>query len=82
MKEKARERLKDYVKQDIVYARYEEDPSQDFNDFEKFCIQHCKDIKALLEENKKLYELCDALEEEHNTTFQIWKKEIEKKTII
>lgn len=31
------------------------------------------DIKLLQEENKKLKELCDKYEEEHSTTFQIWK---------
>ena len=34
------------------------------------------DIKLLQEENKKLKELCDKYEEEHNTTFIEWKKDI------
>ena len=34
------------------------------------------DIKLLQEENKKLKELCDKYEEEHNTTFEEWKKDI------
>ncbi len=34
------------------------------------------DIKLLQEENKRLKELCDKYEEEHNTTFIEWKKDI------
>ena len=34
------------------------------------------DIKLLQEENKKLKELCDKYEEEHNTTFIEWQKDI------
>jgi hypothetical protein len=34
------------------------------------------DIKLLQEENKKLKELCDKYEEEHKTTFEEWKKDI------
>ena len=44
-----------------------------------------KDIKLLLdyitnlqEENKRLKELCDKYEEEHNTTFQKWLKELKE----
>ena len=34
------------------------------------------DIKLLQEENKKLKDLCDKYEEEHNTTFIEWQKDI------
>jgi hypothetical protein len=34
------------------------------------------DIKLLREENKKLKDLCDKYEEEHKTTFEEWKKDI------
>ena len=33
------------------------------------------DIKLLKEENKKLKELCDKYEEEHNNEFQCWKRD-------
>lgn len=33
-------------------------------------------INELQEENKKLKELCDKYEEEHKTTFEEWKKDI------
>ena len=78
----AKERLSEYVKQDIVYNRYKENPNQEFSDFEKFCIQHCKDIEQMLKENKKLYKLCDMLDEEHKTYFEIWKKGIENNKIV
>ena len=34
------------------------------------------DIKLLREENKKLKDLCNKYEEEHNTTFIEWQKDI------
>jgi hypothetical protein len=33
------------------------------------------DIKLLQEKNKKLKELCDKYEEEHNNEFQCWKRD-------
>lgn len=48
------ERLKEYVKEDIVYQDYKNNKIMNANDFEKFCIQHCKDIEELLNENKQL----------------------------
>lgn len=33
-------------------------------------------MKQLQEENERLKELCDKYEEEHNTTFQKWLKEL------
>ena len=47
------ESLKQYVNEDIVYKRYKSGETG-FNDFEKFCIKHCKDIESLLEENRIL----------------------------
>ena len=73
-----KKRLVEYLKNDAVYCKYKEDKNQEFNDFELFCIQHCQDIEDLLNENKKLYELCDALNEEHEKTFRIWQNVIEK----
>ena len=49
-----KERLKEYVKTDVVYQDFQENETKKFNDFEKFCVEHCHDIEKLLEENKTL----------------------------
>lgn len=49
-----KERLKEYVKTDIVYQDFKQNETKKINDFEKFCVEHCQDIEKLLEENKKL----------------------------
>ncbi len=44
--EKAIENLKEYVSQDVIYQNKDiENPS----DFDKFCINHCKDIEIVLQ---------------------------------
>ena len=40
--------LWEYINEDEVYKQYKEDKLLDPNDFESFCIGHCKDIEALL----------------------------------
>lgn len=52
--ESYKNRLKEYIRTDVVYQDFMEHPSKKFNDFEIFCVEHCKDIKKLLEENEKL----------------------------
>ena len=52
--ENYKERLKEYVKTDIVYQDFMENKNKKFNDFEMFCVEHCQDIEKLLEENKTL----------------------------
>lgn len=52
--ESYKKRLKDYIKTDIVYNDFKEHPTKKFNDFDMFCVEHCEDIKKLLEENEKL----------------------------
>ena len=52
--ENYKERLKEYVKTDIVYKDFMENKNKKFNDFEMFCVEHCQDIEKLLEENKTL----------------------------
>ena len=49
-----KENLKTYIKEDIIYKEYLKNKNKNFSDFDKFCIQHCKDIEELLEENEKL----------------------------
>ena len=51
-------RLREYIKEDEVYTSYlnGELNSKHLSDFEKYCIQHCEDIKRVLDElsnNKK-----------------------------
>lgn len=49
-----KENLKTYIKEDIIYQEYLKNKNKNFSDFDEFCIQHCKDIEELLEENEKL----------------------------
>ena len=49
----SRERLKEYISSDAAYQEYLGGKMQP-SDFEKFCIQHCKDIEEMLNENTKL----------------------------
>lgn len=52
--ENYKKKLKAYLKEDIIYQEYLKNKNKNFSDFDKFCIQHCKDIEELLEENQKL----------------------------
>lgn len=52
------ERLKQYIDNDEVYQDYK-NGNINLTDFEKFCIQHCKDIEEILEENQKYKETID-----------------------
>ena len=72
--------LKEYIKIDENYQKWKQGELQGtyISDFEYFCIKHCEDIDKLLEYNKKLIKLCAKYEEEHNTVFKMWLKEIDK----
>lgn len=50
-----KERLKQYLEEDTIYSEYKSGKC-DMSDFDKFCIEHCKDIECLLNENEKLNE--------------------------
>ena len=50
-----KDRLIEYINKDYSYINYKTGV-EDGTDFDKFCIQHCKDIEELLEENRKLKE--------------------------
>lgn len=52
------ERLKQYIDNDEVYQDYKKG-NINLTDFEKFCVQHCKDIEEILEENQKYKDLID-----------------------
>lgn len=45
-----KERLREYVETDYIYSEYRSGKC-DMSDFDKFCIEHCKDIECLLNEN-------------------------------
>lgn len=50
----AKERLEEYIKEDKIYNDWLDQNTSYVSDFDKFCIQHCLDIKEILEENQEL----------------------------
>ena len=70
------ESLKQYVNEDIVYKRYKSGDTG-FNDYEKFCIKHCKDIESLLEQNRILKSQLDFIDEQ-NKYIEKLEKRIDK----
>ena len=60
MNKDAKERLREYVENDDIYSEYKNGKC-DMSDFDKFCIEHCKDIECLLNENEKQKEVIDKL---------------------
>lgn len=50
----SKERLEQYVKEDEIYNEHLDNHKNYVSDFDKFCVQHCQDIKNILEENEKL----------------------------
>ena len=60
MNNDAKERLREYVENDDIYNEYKSGKC-DMSDFDKFCIEHCKDIECLLNENEKQKEVIDKL---------------------
>ena len=57
-----KESLKEYISKDEIYQDYKQDKLMNCSDFDKFCIQHCKDIEELLEENLELEQALDEIE--------------------
>ena len=55
-----KERLKQYLEEDVIYSEYKNGKC-DMSDFDNFCIEHCKDIECLLNENEKQKEVIDKL---------------------
>ena len=53
-----KERLKQYLEEDIIYSEYKSGKC-DMSDFDKFCIEHCKDIECLLNEVEEQKEVID-----------------------
>lgn len=62
----SKERLEQYIKEDTIYQDYLNKHSNYVKiliDFDRFCMEHCQDIKNILEENE---ELKKQLEERYN----------------
>ena len=55
-----KERLKQYLEEDVIYSEYKSGKC-DMSDFDKFCIEHCKDIECLLNEVEEQKEVIDKL---------------------
>lgn len=53
-----KERLKQYLEEDVIYSEYRSGKF-DMSDFDKFCIEHCKDIESLLNENQEYKDAID-----------------------
>ena len=64
----AKERLKEYIEKDEVYQDYKQDKLMNASDFEKFCIQHCRDIDEILEENQELKQKYENAVSDYETT--------------
>ena len=56
-----KESLKEYIDKDEIYQDYKQNKLMNPSDFDKFCIQHCKDIEELLEENLELEQALDEI---------------------
>ena len=61
------ERLREYINKDYSYINYKIGVEEG-TDFDKFCIQHCKDIEELLKENMHLKEHIEKYEHYCKTT--------------
>ena len=72
-----KESLKEYIDKDEIYQDYKQDKLMNCSDFDKFCIQHCKDIEELLEENLELEQALDENKKLINTilNFSFFKEE-------
>lgn len=53
-----KERLKKYLIEDAIYNEYKSG-KMDMSGFDKFCIEHCKDIECLLNEVQEYKEVID-----------------------
>lgn len=72
-----KERLKEYINKDKIYQDYKDDKIMNCSDFDKFCIQHCKDIEELLKQNQNLEQALDKNKKLINTilNFNFFKEE-------
>lgn len=69
-------RLKEYIEKDEVYQAYKNGKLTNASDFDKFCIEHCKDIEELLEERKEWIKLLNMFKKQQQEFIKYLKKEI------
>lgn len=50
----SKERLEQYIKEDSIYQNCLDNHKSYVSDFDRFCIEHCQDIKNMLKENESL----------------------------
>jgi len=60
------ERLLQYINEDAIYQSWKNDELKNPSDFDLFCINHCKDIEVILNENKELKNNCKKIKEHIN----------------
>lgn len=56
-----KKRLKEYINRDEIYQDYKQNKLMNCSDFDKFCIEHCKDIEEMLKQNQKLEQALDEI---------------------
>lgn len=71
-----KDRLKTYISEDEIYKKYKKGETN-FNDFDKFCIQHCIDIEEILQDNQILRIKASARETEYYKLKEVIDKAIE-----
>ena len=72
-----KDRLKTYISEDEIYKKYKKGETN-FNDFDKFCIQHCIDIEEILQDNQILRIKASARETEYYKLKEVIDKAIDK----
>ena len=76
-----KERLKQYLEEDAIYNEYKSGKC-DMSDFDKFCIEHCKDIECLLNENQELKKQLDELQTLYNNMFKCHCNRVQVETLL
>lgn len=56
-----KDRLKQYIEEDKIYNNWVNNNLNELSDFDKFCIEHCKDIESLLNEVQEYKDVIDKL---------------------
>ena len=71
----SKERLEQYIKEDTIYNKWLDNNTSCVSDFDKFCIQHCLDIKEMLEQNQKYKEAINEITDINNRIIEEYKIE-------
>lgn len=62
-----RQRLKEYIEEDVIYQAYKEQKEFESSDFDNFCILHCEDIEEALFDLEQLRKENQELQTKINT---------------